>query len=599
MFKGKYSWAAEALGGVLLFLLPLKFGALVSIPAITMIYWTDPVSLIVASWPGPVFPVLSAIFLLFSLLFVPGHIFSGKSGFFALLWIGLSLAAVAGIAAEGTPPDAWLYYLNHAFSIGAFLTGISHIVNHNRRICDVYYGIFTAAFCISLVIGLNQYFSGYETTIANIQESRMGMVNDKILARLQEMRVTGGFSACNAYAGYLVLGLPVALGCLWKAGNKVSPPQISRIVFTVPVLTAGLFLLIKTGSRGGLLSLFSALFFLLFSAKMKWKYRFALLGMIPAGIAGLTALVMLGRGGKSILFRLDYLQGAFRMMLESPLNGMGWGGFQRQFMKMKWILDAEAPASPHNFPLSFGSQCGIFGFLLACIILGMAFYVLFRHLSKGSLRENFENSRLIGTLSFAGVCGWGIHSLQEVLYETPGAVIPFGVIVILAFAQIPAASQEDKMPSSEKKQILFLCLTLCYGVAALYLSGKTLLFDSSLAALNDMTDYRMIPKEKLILINDSDVASVFEKARNFKPDSPFPYLSVSDFAAAKGDFGTALSMTRKAAELDPFSSGYQQRLYKMLKYIGQEKEAEIHLRRAAELFPMNPDLQDLLKQEAR
>ena len=40
MLKGKFAWIAEAAAGLILFLLPLKFGTLVAIPNLTMIYWS-------------------------------------------------------------------------------------------------------------------------------------------------------------------------------------------------------------------------------------------------------------------------------------------------------------------------------------------------------------------------------------------------------------------------------------------------------------------------------------------------------------------------------------------------------------------------------
>ena len=66
MLKGKYAWIAEAFGGLLLFLLPLKFGTLVAVPNLTMIYWSDPVSLLVGIWPFPVFPVVACTLIAYA-----------------------------------------------------------------------------------------------------------------------------------------------------------------------------------------------------------------------------------------------------------------------------------------------------------------------------------------------------------------------------------------------------------------------------------------------------------------------------------------------------------------------------------------------------
>ena len=337
MLKGKFAWIAEAAAGLILFLLPLKFGTLVAIPNLTMIYWSDPVSLFIGAWPAPVFPVCASLFLLLSLLLIPGEIFPGRAGKFSGLWLLLGLAALPGGIATGTPPDAFAYFISYVLSVGAFLLGFARVVNHNPKLIGIFHGLFTFSFLISLVIGLNQYFSGYQETIEQIQSKNMGEVNANILFKLRQMRVAGGFSACNAFAGYLVLGMPIALAWLWKMGKRFSPEKVSRVVFTVPVLLVSVFLLVKTGSRGGILSLLAAVFVLFLASDMPRKWRWGLFSLIPLGIAGMTALVLLGRGGKSILFRLDYFQGAFRMMADSPLYGVGWGGFQRQFMKMKWI----------------------------------------------------------------------------------------------------------------------------------------------------------------------------------------------------------------------------------------------------------------------
>ena len=594
MLKGKYAWIAEAFGGLLLFLLPLKFGTLVAVPNLTMIYWSDPVALLVGIWPFPVFPVIATLFLLFTLLFVPGEIFPGRAGKFAGLWLLLALISFLGGIAKGTPPDAFWYFMDHVLAMGAFLLSFARIVSHNKKVIEYYYGAFSAAFLISLIIGLNQYFSGYQETINQIQSKNLGEVNGKIIYRLREMRVSGGFAACNAFAGYLVLGLPITLAWLWRMGSRFTPPMVSRIVFTVPVLLSGLFLLVKTGSRGGMLSLLAAVFFLFFSSRLTKKWRIALFSLIPLGAAGITALVLLGRGGKSILFRLDYFQGAFRMIAKSPLYGVGWGGFQRHFMTMKWIYDPEAPASPHSFPLSMGSQIGALGFVLACVILIAGFYFLFRYLLKNPLKENLQDEQLMLSGSIAAIAGFSVHSLQEVLFETPGAILCYGAVVIMALQMI---EPEENAPGLEKKHPVykFACLifAVLYACTSLFFGWKVLSFDRSLAALNDMTDYRVIPPEEYANIDPVRVQDAFDEVLKKNLKSPYPYMTMSDFCMARGDVSTAKTMVQKALELDPESAAFNVRMYRILFYEQNYEEAAIYRKRAIELCPMNPDYKAL------
>ena len=148
MLKGKFAWIAEAAAGLILFLLPLKFGTLVAIPNLTMIYWSDPVSLFIGAWPAPVFPVCASLFLLLSLLLIPGEIFSGRAGKFSGLWLLLGLAALPGGIATGTPPDAFAYFISYVLSVGAFLLGFVRVVNHNPKLIGIFHGLFTFSFLI-------------------------------------------------------------------------------------------------------------------------------------------------------------------------------------------------------------------------------------------------------------------------------------------------------------------------------------------------------------------------------------------------------------------------------------------------------------------
>ena len=588
MQKGKFAWIAEAFACALLFLLPLKFGTLVAIPNLTMIYWSDPISLFVGVWPFPVFPVLACVFLLVSLLFVPGEIFPGKAGKFAGLWLLMAVVSFVGGIAKGTPPDAFPYFMDHVLSMGAFLLGFVRVATYNKKVIEYFYGAFSASFLISLGIGLNQYFHGYQDTINQLQSSSTSSINEGIVWKLQQMRVSGAFAACNAFAGYLVLGLPVTLAWLWRMGKRFSPPMVSRIVFTVPVFLVSIFLLIKTGSRGGVLSLIAAVFMLLFSSKMEKKWRWSLFSLIPLGILGMTALVLLGRGGKSILFRLDYFQGAFRMIANSPLYGVGWGGFQRHFMKMKLIYDPEAPASPHSFPLSLGSQTGVIGFLIACAILIIGFYFLFRYLLKTPLRENLQDDRIMLAGSIAAISGFTVHCLQDVLFETPGAILCYAAVVILALIQI---EPEEAAPGLEKKRpavrFVLLCIVIIYAGTSLYFAGKVLSFDRSLATLNDMTDYRVIPPEEFLKIDPAEVQRAFSETVEKNPSSPYPYMTVSDFWMVRGDIESSKVMVLKALELDPDSAAFNMRMYRILYAQKKFDDAAVYQARAVELFPMN------------
>ena len=79
----------------------------------------------------------------------------------------------------------------------------------------------------------------------------------------------------------------------------------------------------------------------------------------------------------------------------------------------------------------------------------------------------------------------------------------------------------------------------------------------------------------------------FEKVVNKNPLSPYPYMTMSDFCRARGDFAASKLFTLKALELDPSSSALHMRLYRVERSEGNLSAAKEYLNKAETLLTID------------
>ncbi len=99
--SGRFVFIAETLAMLFVFLLPLKFGSVIGIPDITMIYWRELFPLIISPWPSTLLPVFASLLLIVTLICVPKSPRCTPNGILALLWLAFAGAGTLGAFAEG------------------------------------------------------------------------------------------------------------------------------------------------------------------------------------------------------------------------------------------------------------------------------------------------------------------------------------------------------------------------------------------------------------------------------------------------------------------------------------------------------------------
>ena len=88
--------------------------------------------------------------------------------------------------------------------------------------------------------------------------------------------------------------------------------------------------------------------------------------------------------------RLNIWQGAVKMLEDSPILGVGLGGYEkmaplyqeRYYNTNGELVSVETHPYPHNLFLAFYLELGFFGFLFFCLILGLFFSHSFVLLKK-------------------------------------------------------------------------------------------------------------------------------------------------------------------------------------------------------------------------
>lgn len=617
--KGRLSFIAEAFAVLLLFLLPLKFGAIVGIPAITMIYWRELFPLVISPWPSTLFPFCSAALLLVTLLCVPMPSSCSRKGGYAFFWLILAGLSTLGAFGADVVVNYPMHMIPYCFGLAAFAMSIMLLLEHRPGFANRIFGAVAAAGVFSLYSAVTQYFQGFDMTLEQVKqlEAAYGVQYQQNLKnRLMEQRISADFSACNAYAGYLLLMIPVLLGTLWKLGRNVTPPLLSRLLFTVPFFLVSMFVLVKTGSRGAVLAGGAMLILCLLCLKLPRKVRYGLLAMIPVGIGAFALMLALGRGVKSMIFRFDYFQAAFRMMLDSPLMGKGWGGFLQHYLTMKYLVNDEAPNSPHNFVLTIGSQLGVAAFLISVILVLFALYGCYRYLRRHGLADAFRDEFVVGTAAVYGLAAWTFHAMMEVSFETPGSMALALAVCLAVFslrenavpepvADVPAErkNKRDSEETAERKESrfpriwksMFLLSSIVLIVCTLTSDWRLVRFELAFEQLNNLLDPRYLdPAKRTAPPSPDDVLRAVRACDEIAPDSPFQTIAVLNYFAALRDPVNEERYLELSLQRAPKLSSLYFRKYRFLRSDpSRSAEALAALETARRLSPMNPKYKEV------
>lgn len=588
---------AEYLLLFLTFIAPIKFASIVSVPEMPASYWFDPISILFTSWPVYLFCFVSTILLA---VVLTAHLFNGK--FFlknktALIWsAGFILLAIFSLCGwiNASCKEYPLQMISYTFGTGSFILAAFLLIDNRPELLT---NLFRAMLCgttLSIFSGIYQYFWGFDELIQHVknQVETNGMLaeNDGIYRRIIERRIQADFSVCNVYAGFLAMMLPVMAMALWKFGNeKVQPEKLSRWLLSGIGAVVMILLLIQTGSRGGVLAVGAGVVCLCLALPMSKKQRFAFWLLVLLGIAGFVTMIVAGRGAKSMIFRADYDYGALQMMWKHPFAGTGWGDFFHDFQILKLIEDREAPHTPHNFLLLYGSQCGIISFLIACFLLLYPVILHIRHLRKNPGQDVMHYAVL------TAICAAILDYQLELSYETPAFVCSWAILVLWALYKMDSGYFQEPKRIPAGRWVLLACILATIPVAILefrQMYGE-MKFNEFHELMNPRYSKNQTSAKDAFRLPPADQAlKLFRITVEQSPYNPFPWMMMSDYLTARGDLYNAKGYTDKAIALSPQrASFYLRRARLTYMATGSAEKAADDLKQVRALFPKNPEYQ--------
>ena len=597
--SGAYLWrAAEFFACLLTALMPVKFASIVTVPEAGALYWSDPFSLLIISWPLPVFMIAAPLLLFLTVAAAlcrqdmaqcPPLLKYGG------LWIvlgGVSILGLANASCMGYPPQM----IAHTLALASYAFSLAILLSGRGGFARMLTGSLAVGGVLSLASGLYQYRYGFADLREHIQTRTTATgrgVAESMAVRIGEARVQADFSSCNVYGAYLAGLLPFLTVLFWRFGNeRVSPPKLSRRLFGGFALAVTLFLLVKTDSRGAVFSLLAAgaVVFFLSGLPRKWKLVGA--GFLLLGVAGLAAMIAYGRGALSMFVRFDYAQAAARMMLKHPLTGTGWGDFLHKYGIFRLWRDKEAPHSPHNMVMLFGSQCGFAGFAAALAVLAYPVFAACRQVRRTDWRNPKSFFALVPGISCL-ILSAGI--LLDGGFETPAyacVLIAFSMLVLMR----DAPSEPVGRPGNISSRIVAL-LPMLFAAAVFRFSWGVFQEEKTYSALlhelnpeysfEHRDDPGYVPSLNRVqsLLRKAVVAS---RAR-----SPFPWDAAADYLFMTGHPDKAMTAVNQTIELDPLqSSHYVKRARMLFAFAGMNVTDEVRrdLEIARRLAPKNPEL---------
>ena len=561
-----FLWRASELFACLLTaLMPIKFASFVSAPEGGALYWSDPLSLVFIAWPLPVFMMATPCLLFLTVL---AALFRKEMTFcppllkYGALWLvlgGVSYLGLADASCMGYPPQM----IAHTLSLACYAMSLSILLAGNDRFARMLTGSLVLGGVLSLCSGMDQYWRGFDALREHVRKQSeaagRNIAAEGMAVRIREGRVQADFNSCNVYGAYLAALLPFLTVLFWRFGNeRVSPPKLSRRLFGGLAFAATFFLLVKTDSRGAVFSLLAAGAVVFFFSRLPRKWKFAGAGLLVLGVAGLAAMILLGRGALSMFVRFDYVQAAARMMFEHPLTGTGWGDFLHDYAILRLWRDKEAAHSPHNMVMLFGSQCGIAGFLAALAVLAYPVVAVCHQVRRTDWRKQADFFALVPAFSCLILSA---GTLLDIGFETTayaGVLIAFSLLVLNRDASASAEPLAGHCRPRLCRGAAFLLGAFCclsfFEAEVFFQAEKT--YSQLIAELNPEYSFEHQDDPGYVPSLDRVQYLLREAVKASSMESPFPWNAATDYMFATGETKKAMTCINQVIELDPLQSSH-------------------------------------------
>ncbi|MBI2849098.1 MAG: O-antigen ligase family protein [Chloroflexi bacterium] len=390
------------------------------------------------------------------------------------------------------------------------------------------------------------------------------------------------FGNKNHFAGYLLLLLPLAFAMYLHA----SRPREMLAYGATGVLFASS--LILTYSRGAWFAAVPAFVLIFWAARALGTSSLMRRTLVFLFLAGVTAFLTsrggmgyaLGTGSQAVASvaataigqqpegtlapRLDYWQGALRIMKDNPLLGTGLDTFQTIFPEYQ--VDPRFYSKfAHNFFLQSGAEMGFPG-----LVVGLALFILLALVGGqvlGFYRGTIINPVAAGLVSSLGASV--LHNLVELDWYLPSIGVLFAFEVGLVFAWRRLCIEQDAVSALD----ISSSITKPRSFNSFWTWGGRLLCIALFLAMSFQAAGQILLKRGESLAEASSWVQAeesFRMAASLVPLDAWPYFRLADiywqrfqFDGRRGDLDKAVVLASEAVKRSPRFSGYRSLLARL------------------------------------
>lgn len=337
-----------------------------------------------------------------------------------LVWLGWQLLAATHTV------DVWLTHMAlKQFTACVFcyylgLLGLARAADLKWFWVPVLLGFLTI-----LSTGLDQHYGGLES-MRNYMYTYMGpdwqkTANPEFVKRINSNRVFSSLVYPNAFAGVILMLLPVLLSVVWQLTSRLQ--RMARMVLAGLFLYASLACLVWTGSKSGWLIALVMVLVVLLHQPFQKTMKLAVVGVVVViGLAGFfyKYRTYFQKGATSVSARFDYWHAALGTAVKHPVLGSGPGTFSVVYKVVK-APEAEMAQLAHNDYLEQACDSGWVGFVAyAGWIIG-ALWLAYR---RGRVTADPQQFCI-----WLGLLGWALQGVVEFGLYIPAVAWPFFVLL--------------------------------------------------------------------------------------------------------------------------------------------------------------------------
>jgi O-antigen ligase len=180
----------------------------------------------------------------------------------------------------------------------------------------------------------------------------------------------------------IAIALLAGVLCIWHTH--------SRTAYLTPIFGAGMIVILPRIEPW-------------MARRARWIYV-AAVGLFFLGVAAVVghALAHGNLVDKSLTYRWYYWTGAYRMVQQHPIIGVGWANFGNHYPEVRPDIASEEVQDPHDFLVRFFAELGIVGGLLALAWMMRLWWEMTRPVNAEVRIQNSEVRRR-GLSSLAAV----------------------------------------------------------------------------------------------------------------------------------------------------------------------------------------------------